>query len=74
MKIEITDKNEKPFPKLMVNTNKHGKTIILAHGCDEKDFYGTCIYTTHSENKVSEVSSNWYDFKDFEGSITLSND
>ena len=74
MKIELIDNTKKPFPKLMVDANEDGKTIILAHGRDGKYFYGTCIYTTHSENKVSEVSSNWCDFVDFEGSITLSND
>lgn len=83
MKIEVTDKDtSKPFPKLMVYTDKNGKTIILAYACNGGFFLGTCIYTTHSENKVGDYSENkvgeyseyWLDFKDFEGSITLSNE
>lgn len=74
MKIEVIDKNEKPFPKLMVYSCKRGKTIVLVHAHEGTEFHGTCVYTTHSENKVGEVSECWDELIDFEGSITLSND
>lgn len=80
MKIEVIDKNEKPsksFPKLMVyDSVEYGQTIILAIGMNRDKINGIVISSTNIDNEVGKCSDHWKSnyFKDFEGSITLSND
>lgn len=77
MKIELIDKNEKPFPKLMV-FNRDGQTIILATGINTiiNAIIGVVVSSSNKDNIVGEYGNSWSteSFKDFEGSITLSND
>lgn len=67
-------KQDKPFPKLMVNIEPEYDLIILF----TDEVTGTVISDNDTENpyEVGYYSKAWTtkDFTDFEGSITLSND
>ena len=79
MKIEVMDntKTKKQFPKLMIGECGEIILAIKSSGCD---ISGTCISigicVGVSKCFIGEYCNDWeisY-FKDFEGSITLTND
>lgn len=71
MKVEVNEKkevHETPFPKLMIT--KKG-TLVLFY---DKNV-GTCMVSIDSNSEVGRFDTDWdmSSFKDFNGSITLSN-
>jgi len=73
MKVEMTEMPAKPrFPRIM--WVPEDGTVVLFHDTDK----GTVIKQGDGPNPrpLGEYGSYWemYDFKDYEGAITLSND
>ena len=73
-----SQKKEKPFPKLMVYSEKSGeKTIILAisKNNDRETYLGTCIYSEIVPRKIGVYNDSWSsEYKEYNEAIILQNE
>ena len=81
MKIKLTDNEliERPYPKLMVNTNNNLIVYMYGEGGDVGMGSGVTLYVDNSTPNaltIGQCFDDWLlvNFTDFKGSLTLSND
>jgi len=73
MKVEVKEKDVKPFPKLM----EHNGIIILATSFKDEMYEGMVISNINNidHHHVGDFGKFWSsNFRDFPGTVTLSND